>query len=156
MYYTTKLAPELSNAARELVSHLYNPGEEHWMELGRRVGYLRQKKNLNMIYRKPRELKSISLCDSNYAKDPNDRKSVSGRINAVGGTISNCTSKKQAVALNSTEAEYYALSECAQEAIFTQNLFMELTKMRQTAIIYEENLGAIFLTKNKFLNEQNI
>jgi hypothetical protein len=32
MYYTTKLAPELSNAARELASHLSKPGEEHWME----------------------------------------------------------------------------------------------------------------------------
>ena len=60
MYYTTKLAPELSNAARErLASHLSNPGEEHWHELGRLVGYLRQKKNLNLIYRKPRELRSI-------------------------------------------------------------------------------------------------
>jgi hypothetical protein len=75
-----------------------------------------------MIYRKPRELRSISLCDSNYAKDPNDRKSVSGRIKAVGVTISKWTSKKQgAVTLSST------LSEYAQEAIFTQNLLMELT-----------------------------
>jgi hypothetical protein len=35
MYYTTKLAPELSNAVRDLSSHLFNQGEEHWMELGR-------------------------------------------------------------------------------------------------------------------------
>ena len=155
MYYTTKLAPELSNAARELASHLSNPGEEHWHELGRLVGYLRQKKNLNLIYRKPRELRSISQCDSNYAKDPNDRKSISGRINTVGGTISNWTSKKQgAVTLSSTEAEYYALSECAQEAIFTQNLLMELTKIKQTAIIYEDNLGAIFLTKNHQVSQR--
>jgi hypothetical protein len=41
MHYTTKLAPELSNAARELVSHLLNPGDEHWIELGKCVGYMR-------------------------------------------------------------------------------------------------------------------
>jgi hypothetical protein len=29
MFYTTKIAPELSNAARELASHLSNPSEEH-------------------------------------------------------------------------------------------------------------------------------
>jgi hypothetical protein len=81
--------------------------------------------------------------------------SVSGRINTVGGTISNWTSKKQgSVTFSSTEAEYYALSECAQEAIFTQNLLMELTKMRQTAIIYEDNLGDIFLTKNQQLSQR--
>ena len=86
------------------VLHLSNPGEEHWHELGRLVGYLRQKKNLNLIYRKPRELRSTSQCDSNYAKDPNDRKSISGRINTVGGKLSNWTSKKQgAVTLSSTK-----------------------------------------------------
>jgi hypothetical protein len=58
MYYTTKLAPELSNAARELASHLSNPGEEHWIKLGKSVGYLRYGKNLNLIYRKPDELRT--------------------------------------------------------------------------------------------------
>jgi hypothetical protein len=95
MYYATKLAPELSNAARELASNLSNPGEEHWIELGKCVGYLRYGKNLSLIYRKPSELRSISKCDSNYAQDPNDRKSISERINTVGGTLSNWTSKKQ-------------------------------------------------------------
>jgi hypothetical protein len=40
MYYTTKLAPELSNVARELATHLSNPGKEHWKALERCVGYL--------------------------------------------------------------------------------------------------------------------
>jgi hypothetical protein len=73
---TTKLAPELSNAARELASHLSNPGEEHWIELRKCVGYLRYGMNLNSIYRKPSELRSISTCDSNYAQDTNDRRSM--------------------------------------------------------------------------------
>jgi hypothetical protein len=116
MYYTTKLAPELSNAARKLASQLSNPGEEHWIELGKCVGYLRYGKNLNLTYRKPSELRSISPCDSNYSQDPNDRKIISGRINTVGGTLTNWTSKKQgAVTLSSTEVEYYSLSVCAQE-----------------------------------------
>jgi hypothetical protein len=53
------------------------------------------------------------------------------------------------VALSSTEAEYQALSECAQEAMFTQNLLEEITGQVLTAIIYEDNLGAIYLTKNQ-------
>jgi hypothetical protein len=94
MYYTKKLAPALINAARELASHISSPGEEHWNELERIVGYLRQKKNLNLKNRKPRELISISLMDSNYAKDPISRKSLSGIINTVGENLSNWTSKK--------------------------------------------------------------
>jgi hypothetical protein len=105
--------------------------------------------NLNLIYRKPDELRSISTWDSNYAQYLNDSKSISGRIHTVGGTLSNWTSKKQgAVTLSSTEAEYYFLSACAQESIFTQNLLKESTMIKQTAIIYEDNLGAVFLTKS--------
>jgi hypothetical protein len=101
-------------------------------------------------YQTPRELRSISLCDSDYAKDENDRKSISGRLNTIGGTITNWTSKKQGtVALSSTEAEYNSLSECAQESIFTQNLIKELLNIFLTAIIYEDNLGAIYLAKNQ-------
>jgi hypothetical protein len=150
MYYTTKIAPELSNAARELASHLSNPSEEHWKALERCVGYLVNQTDPGLTFRKPRELRSISLCDSDYAKDSNDRKSISGRINTIGGMITNWTSKKQStVALSSTEAEYQALSECAQEAMFTQNLLEEITGQVLTAIIYEDNLGAIYLTKNQ-------
>ena len=99
--------------------------------------------------RKPRELRSISNCDSDYGKDENDRKSISGRINTLGGMITNWSSKKQnTVSLSSTEAEYQALSECAQESVFTQNLIMELTGEDNQAVIYEDNLGAIYLAKN--------
>ena len=150
MYLTTKLAPELSNASRDLASHLSCPNESHWEALGRCVGYIKHTKFTTLKYRAPRELRSISLCDSDYAKDENDRKSISGRLNTLGGTITNWTSKKQStVALSSTEAEYHSLSECAQESIFTQNLIKELLNLSMTAIIYEDNLGAIYLAKNQ-------
>jgi len=150
MYYTTKIAPEISSAARELATHLSNPGKLHWKSLERCVGYIIHKTKDGLIYRRPRNLTSISYCDSDYATDPTDRKSISGRLNTLGGTLTNWTSKKRStVALSSTEAEYMALSECSQESVFTQNLIEELTGIRERAIIYEDNLGAIYLVKNQ-------
>jgi hypothetical protein len=68
----------------------------------------------------------------------------------LGGRITNWTSKKQqTVSLGSSEAEYQALSECMQEAVFTRNLVEELTGQKKPAIIYEDNLGTIFLVKNQ-------
>jgi hypothetical protein len=62
----------------------------------------------------------------------------------------NWTSKKQQIILlSSLEAEYQALSECVQEPVFTPNLLMELTGEKKPAIIYEDNLGAIFLVQNQ-------
>jgi hypothetical protein len=132
-----------------LATHLANPGEQHWKALERCVGYIIHQTNDGVIYRCPRNLVSVSYCDSDYATDTTDRRSISGRINTIGGTMTNWTSKKQStVALSSTEAEYMALSECAQESVFTQNLVEELTGVRERAIIYEDNLGAIYLVKN--------
>jgi hypothetical protein len=64
--------------------------------------------------------------------------------------ITNWPSKKEAAPeLSSTEAEYQAISECAQESMLTCSLFLELTKRTTIAIIYEGNLGAIFLKRNQ-------
>jgi hypothetical protein len=114
------------------------------------VGYVTSQGTQALCLRKPREMRSISDCDSDYAKDENDRKSISGRINKLGGMTTNWTSKKQqTVSLSSSEAEYQALSECVQEAVFTQNLLTELTGEKKPAIIYEDNLRAIFLVKTQ-------
>jgi hypothetical protein len=108
------------NAVRELACHLSNPGEEHWKALERCVGYLDMEGTSQLILRCPRTLVSISNCDSDYAKDENDRRSISGRINTLGGMITNWTTKKQqTVSLSSSEPEYQALSECVQEPMFT-------------------------------------
>jgi hypothetical protein len=55
----------------------------------------------------------------------------------------------QTVSLSSSEAEYQALSECVQKSVFTQNLVPELTGVKKPAILYEDNLGTIFLVKNQ-------
>jgi hypothetical protein len=103
-----------------------------------------------LCLRKLRILQSISDCDSDYAKDKNDRRSVSGQINNLGGMKTNWTPKKQqTVTLSSSEAEYQALSDCTQEAVFTRNLVEELTGQQKPAIIYEDNLETIFLVKNQ-------
>jgi len=74
----------------------------------------------------------------------------SGLVTTLGGAIVLWGSKKQStVTLSSTEAEYIALSNCAQEAKFLQMLISELGfKTVRPGIIYEDNMGAIYLSKN--------
>jgi hypothetical protein len=104
-------------------------------------------KNLNMIYRKPSKLRSFPYVIQIMLKTL-----MIGGVYQEGSTQLEEPSltghprnnEQSLVTLSSTEAEYYALSECAQEAFFTQNLLMELTKTRQSAIIYDDNQGAIF------------
>jgi hypothetical protein len=132
------------------VSRTFIPLEDQWKALERCVGYLTDQGTKALCLRKPRVLQSISDGDSDYAKDENDRRSLSGRITTSGGMKTNWTSKKQQnVSLSSSEAEHQALSECTQEAVFTRNSVEELTGQKKPAIIDEYNLGTIFLVKNQ-------
>jgi hypothetical protein len=154
MYLMTKLAPDLANPARELAQHLSNPGEEHWKSLERMVGYIKAKHYEGLIYRKPKELRAISFVDSDYAKNTDDRKSISSGLHTLGGTLVNWESKTQhVVTLSSTEAEYISLAKGACENKFITMLLDEAmrfpTEKRFVGRVYEDNLGAIYLVKNQ-------
>ena len=150
MYLTTKLTCEMSNAVRELARHLTNPGEAHWKALERVIGYLAWRRtDLKITYRPPRELRVMCYVDSNYGHNKEDRRSVSGSIHTLGGSLLSYQSKTQgAITLSSTEAEYIALSTAIQEVRYVQQILQELTGEQKTAWILEDNQGAIFLVKN--------
>ena len=119
MWYTTKVGPDGVKAARELAVHMNHPGTEHWKALGRLIGYIKFKYPKGIIIKKPKLLKEVMLCDSNYDTDKETRNSVSGLLDTIGGTLLTCSSKTQrTVTLSRTEVEYVALSECAQEVKF--------------------------------------
>ena len=150
MYYTTKIGPDIANAARELSGFMQSPNSSHWRAMERMVGYLKTKSEHAIIMRKPRELRPIGHADSNYATNSDDRKSISGHVHTVGGCITNWMSKKQAtVTLSSTEAEYVSASTHCIETKFTQMLLDELTGSVRPAVLYEDNTGCIFLIKNQ-------
>ena len=96
----------------------------------------------------------VSKTNSNYAADAADQKSVTGHSHTLGGMITNWASQKQkTVALSSTEAEYIAMAECAQESVFTRTLVAELMEEKKTTIIYGNNIGLLFLTDNKQMRQ---
>ena len=98
----------------------------------------------------PKEQECVGYSDSDWAGDLNDRKSTSGYVFTVGGGAISWKSKKQScVALSTAEAEYIALSQAAQEAVWLRSLYVNL-KLEMTAptVVYEDNQSAICIAKN--------
>ena len=83
MFYSTKIAPECAFANGQLARHMQNPGVEHWQAMERFVGYIKGKKEHKLIIRKPRELRSISFCDSSYGDCKDTRKSTMGEVHTI-------------------------------------------------------------------------
>ena len=98
----------------------------------------------------------IAFVDSNFATDVNDRRSTTGYIITLGGSIISWKSKKQgSTTLSSTEAEYVALSQCACELKFLVMLLKEIRKrIKLPIILREDNTGAIFLTNNDVMSQR--
>ena len=57
-----------------------------------------------------------------WGEDRTDRKSNSGYLCLLGGTVSWCCRKQSCVSLSSTEAEYIALAETCQEVVWLRGL----------------------------------
>ena len=87
MCYTTKLGPDVANAEMELAVQMSHLGTEHWKILGRLIVYLKGKETKGIIIRNPKVMKLVIFCDSNYATDKDTRKSVSGLVATLEGTL---------------------------------------------------------------------
>lgn len=85
--------------------------------------------------------------DSDWAGNVNTRKSVSGiSFILAGAPIVYKTINQKTVALSSTEAEFYALSEAGKLALYIRSILNEL-HIPQTAatVVYEDNQGCLFM-----------
>jgi hypothetical protein len=145
-----KAWPHVCNAVRELSGHLDAPSLRHWQEAYRVCEYLWKHRNLHLKLRKPRELRVIAYADASFAPPNEGRKSIAGLLVTVGGCLVQWMSRAESsTALSSTEAEYIAMSMCAQEVKFVSMLLNEMSKETKTpSIIREDNTGALFLIEN--------
>ena len=120
------------------------------------MGYTKRNIDKGRLLKKPKELRIVAFTDSDYANGE-DRKSVTGGVVTLGGTPTSAMSKTQAiVSLSSTEAEYIALSTVAQEVLFQSQILDELIGDQhiKPSVIFEDNLGAIYLTKNSQISQR--
>ena len=91
MWYKTKVLPDVANLARDLVVHMSHTGQENWKELGHLIVYIKVKEAKGIILRKPKVLKAVMFCDSNYATDNNTRKIISGFVATLSWTLLTCS-----------------------------------------------------------------
>ena len=151
-----KTEPTLSNACRELTSHLTAPNKEHWTALGHLMDYIKQGTNLGIQMRASKDTRVVTFVDSDYASDRNDRKSISEHLVTIGGCLVSWQSKKQTgVTLSLTEAKFVAMSMAATEIKFIVSLLTEMGNgpPAMPSILREDNTGAIFMAKNTAISQ---
>jgi transposase InsO family protein len=114
-----------------LARYLTSPLVRHMKAVNRVLRYVCSTKQYKLRFdysdeRQRQGCKLIIYTDSNWAQESEDKKSTGGWLATLNGAIVAWQSKKQStVALSSTEAEYYALTEAVKECLFLRQLFAE-------------------------------
>ncbi len=88
--------------------------------------------------------------DADWGGDMDTRRSTSGyAFKIANATVSWCSKRQASVAKSTTEAEYVSLSLAAQEGIWLRRLLFDIGyQIDSPTLIYEDNQGAIKLSKN--------
>jgi len=147
MYAMLCTRPDVSNALSLTSRYQSDPGMEHWTAVKNILKYLKRTKDMFLVYGGDEELVVKGYVDASFNTDPDDSKSQSGYVYILNGAAVSWRSSKQSViAASTTEAEYVAASEAAQEGAWLKKFTTELGVIPSALdpmIIYCDNTGAI-------------
>ena len=134
-----------------LLSQFQNdPGTEHWKALMHIIRYIWNTLDYGLTYWRDADLTPTAFVDSDYSGCRDTWRSTSGYVFTMAGTPVSWSSKQQtSVALSTVEAEYVAMSWCAQQMVWMQVWLDEVGIEYVTpGLIKGDNQGVVALTKN--------
>ena len=142
--------PDLSFSVSLLARFQANPGIDHWNALMHVIGYIRNTLDYGLTYSRDADLSPHAYVDADYGGCRDTRRSTSGYVFIMAGGPVTWSSKRQTtVALSTVEAEYVAMSRCAQQMVWMQSWLNEVeVKFSIPGLIHGDSRGAIALTKN--------
>ena len=152
-YLVNMTRPDLAFTYSQLSKFVQSPGPVHLAAAERALAYLRGTYNEGITYCDPgedRRNKLTGWVDSNFAADPDTRKSMTGYLFSLnGGAVSWRSSRQGGVTLSSAEAEFVAASQAGQEAIYLRALLRGFNFRQVGATeIWEDNASCIMMSEN--------
>ena len=149
MYIATNTRPDIYFATISLSRYNNNPGIKHWEMVKKIIRYLKSTKMYGLkIGGGGTELKAYA--DASHAACIDTRKSVSGYVIKLGDSTISWNSKFQInTALSTTEAEYYAISECIKETLCIRRILAFIGfEQKEPTKLYNDSQSCIKILKN--------
>src|SRR4051794_27842003 len=147
MYVMLCTRPDITHAVSLTSRYQSDPGTEHWTAVKNILKYLKRTKDMFLTYGGDEELVVTSYTDASWDTDPDESNSQSGYVFILNGAAVSWRSAKQSVvAKSSTESEYIAASEAAQEVVWMKEFITELGVVPSALdplVIYCDNMGPI-------------
>ncbi|POM67427.1 RxLR effector candidate protein, partial [Phytophthora palmivora] len=150
MYLATSTRPNIAYAVGEVAKFCERYNKSHWVAAKRILKYLKTTQDVGLVFNGGIKGELVGYADANWAGDLDTRRSTTGYVFFLNGSAISWKSKRQpTVATSSTEAEYMALYNAIQEAVWLRQLLKDLGYENKGATtIYQDNQGCIALAKN--------
>ncbi|GJX10643.1 hypothetical protein Tco_0200502 [Tanacetum coccineum] len=149
MYAVRCTRPNITFAQNITSRFQQNPGDLHWTTVKNILKYLRNTKDMFLVYEGDlkRELKVSCYTDAGYLTDADDLKSQTGYVFVLNGGVVDWKSAKQSIfATSSAKAEYIAAFDASKEAVWARKFIYGLgvvPTIKKPINMYCDNTGEI-------------
>nr|GFC71211.1 retrotransposon protein, putative, Ty1-copia subclass [Tanacetum cinerariifolium] len=129
MYAVRCTRPDVAFAQTVTSRFQQNPGDLHWTTVKNILKYLRNTKDMFLVYEGDlkRELRVSCYTDAGYLTDADDLKSQTKYMFVLnGGAVDWKSAKKSIFATSSVEAEYIAAFDVSKEAVWVRKFIYGL------------------------------
>ncbi|KAM1277315.1 hypothetical protein ACFX13_030432 [Malus domestica] len=148
LQYLTFTRPDIAFSVNQVCQFMHQPTTTHWIAVKRILRYLKSTPDHGLVY-KLGPLTLTAFADSDYAGDPDDRKSTGRYCIFLSPNLVSWSSKKQkGVSRSSTESEYRQLAITAATISWFRKLFKDLHLHLSPPKVWCDNISAIFLASN--------
>eukprot|EP00253_Pinus_taeda_P023523 PITA_23523 len=157
LLYLTHTRPDLSFAVGLVARFMQNPRESHWKAAKRILRYVRGTVQFGIHYSAKAAPLLVGFTDSDWAGDPDDRKSTAGYVFTLGsGPITWACKKQAAISLSSAEAEYRGAAEASKEALWLRQILSEFGfEQQHPTTLWCDNQSAIPLCKDPVQHQRS-
>jgi hypothetical protein len=147
LMFISGLRPDIRYAVMRLARFMHSYGKEHYKAALKIVQYLGRTRDSGLDIN-PLEIVNLDLSaesDSDWAADPNERRSTQGYLILLGGRVIDYRSHlDKAISLSTAEAECRALSACAEQIVIYQKMMKELgVRQNKPTIIHTDSQNVI-------------
>ncbi|KAG1654211.1 hypothetical protein FOA52_010588 [Chlamydomonas sp. UWO 241] len=154
LYLAVCTRPDISQTVGVLARYMSCPTTAHLEAAKQVLRYVSGTRNFGICYGNSGKL--VGFCDSDYAGDPDTRRSTSGIVFILnGGAVIWCSRVQPTVAASTLEAEYMSASLSAKDALWCRKILPELGLSCNMVNINCDNQGALKLISNPIASQRS-
>ena len=154
LYLSKRTRPDILTAVALFTKRVLKPQRDDYDKLSRTIKYVRGTQHMGIIFEVHEPIHVTAYIDASFVIHP-DMKSHTGSVVTLGkGTIYAKSRTQRLMTKSSTEAELVALSDAANQVIWTRNLLESQGYPQPPALVYQDNQSTIQLICNGRSNSE--